>query len=238
DSLMQDYSVNNQLRAGFSLADSGWMRVGARLTLGGCEVRDSVKIAVIPAPRITHLEYGTKVTSGADLQINLQTDLPGSVIHWAYVGNVAVLPPLDSGQSPALPQNGLWELNVPLFLADDTHLGEAMFFLHPENGDCQGRVDSVRINILPDGQDIFAPGVFTPNGDGKNDVWQIVWTDRVNPFDYMVSVFNRAGGRVFVRDGLAGTWTGDALPDGVYWYVIRRNDGQRDYAGGLTIRRR
>ncbi|SFT84842.1 gliding motility-associated C-terminal domain-containing protein [Lishizhenia tianjinensis] len=65
---------------------------------------------------------------------------------------------------------------------------------------------------------------FTPNGDGKNDTWEILGIEKYA--DCRVEIFNRWGQVVFKKTGYNkeeewnGTHNGQNLPAGVYYYVI------------------
>ena len=100
--------------------------------------------------------------------------------------------------------------------------------------------DSVQVVIIdcPD-QVLDIPTTFTPNGDGKNDLWEIG-----NLFTYdrrVVEIYDRYGHRLFraEADGPAwdGRYQGKELPVGTYYYVIVLNDGSTSYKGSVTILR-
>jgi len=78
---------------------------------------------------------------------------------------------------------------------------------------------------------------FTPNGDGRNDTWEIP-----NMEDHpkaVVEVFNRNGQRVFYSLGYPVPWdgryNGTDLPAATYYYVIDLKDGKKPLSGPLTI---
>ena len=82
---------------------------------------------------------------------------------------------------------------------------------------------------------------FTPNGDGKNDTWVI---DELYKFpNTEIEVYNRWGEQLFYSKGAYtpwnGTYKGQPVPVGTYYYVIRLNDKNfpDHYAGPLTILR-
>jgi gliding motility-associated-like protein len=70
----------------------------------------------------------------------------------------------------------------------------------------------------------FIPNVFTPNGDGKNDRFEI---DAGNPCHFVdVRIYNRWGQKVFEASGNKLAWDGATkkgvnLPAGVYYYVFK-----------------
>lgn len=84
----------------------------------------------------------------------------------------------------------------------------------------QGCPDTARGTVVIEpGLDIFIPNVFTPNGDGINDVWQIRST-----LPYEVWVYDRWGTLVFSGDNTK-FWDGrrsdgQACPEGAYTYKL------------------
>lgn len=99
---------------------------------------------------------------------------------------------------------------------------------------CQTGVSTaVTGRTLPD--QVFVPNAFTPNGDSRNDVWQVYGYS----FRSMrVMVFNQWGGKVFEGSGQTISWDGNhsgkPQPSGVYMYVIEltMNDGTRQHKKG------
>ncbi len=96
--------------------------------------------------------------------------------------------------------------------------------------------DRVTVRVIPL---IKIPNTFTPNGDGKNDIWIIENTDKYT--DVELNVFNRWGDKVYyVKNYVAGNeWDGGSLPEATYYYVLRfKNPGDSryfEYTGGITI---
>ncbi|MEM6723863.1 MAG: gliding motility-associated C-terminal domain-containing protein, partial [Bacteroidota bacterium] len=96
--------------------------------------------------------------------------------------------------------------------------------------------DSLTVTVLPQTVLVISD-VFTPNGDGINDTWNVEFIQNLS--EYELVVFNRAGFKVLqstaYNNDWDGTFEGNAVPDGTYWYVIRTTD--REYKGALTIKR-
>ena len=59
--------------------------------------------------------------------------------------------------------------------------------------------------------------VFTPNGDGQNDVFTVPVFGLI---DYKVQIYNRWGKLVYEWTDPASGWAGEDQPDGVYFYVV------------------
>jgi len=80
---------------------------------------------------------------------------------------------------------------------------------------------------------INPPNAITPNGDGSNDQWFIEYI-----LDYpenKVEIFNRRGQLVFEKESYANEFSGDGLPDGVYYYKIDLRNGSEIITGTLSI---
>lgn len=79
--------------------------------------------------------------------------------------------------------------------------------------------------------------ILTPDQDGKNDTW-VVWNIHIFPGN-RVSVYDRAGKRVFDMEDYTNDWTGtyqgSPLANGVYFYVIEPGAGIKPLKGSLTI---
>ncbi|OSZ78903.1 hypothetical protein CAP35_11820 [Chitinophagaceae bacterium IBVUCB1] len=96
--------------------------------------------------------------------------------------------------------------------------------------------DTVRVGI--DYRDnLFIPTAFSPNGDGKNDLFKV--TNMTFQRYAEFRVFNRWGQEVYNGNkGWDGTWRGVAQESGTYTYLIRvaYPDGEVEtYKGDVTL---
>lgn len=95
------------------------------------------------------------------------------------------------------------------------------------------------LTITPAPLALKVPNVFTPNGDGINDYWNIAGLDFSK--NIVVSVFNRWGSRVFYSNGYLelwdGTYKGNPLPAGTYYYIINIGNNVDVLSGSITIMR-
>ncbi|RZK33387.1 MAG: gliding motility-associated C-terminal domain-containing protein, partial [Pedobacter sp.] len=91
---------------------------------------------------------------------------------------------------------------------------------------------SFTLEVRADFQVLNIMNVLTPNGDGKNDTWIIENIDMYP--NNLVKVFDRAGKSVFEMKGYNNTWDGtfkgNVLPEGSYYYII-------DFGQGIGIRK-
>ncbi len=83
--------------------------------------------------------------------------------------------------------------------------------------------------------------LFTPNGDGSNETWNIPGIE--NFPDNRLEIYNRWGTLVFDMDGYDNSWIGQnnsdgALPAGPYYYILYLNDtDDTTFNGAVTILR-
>ena len=95
---------------------------------------------------------------------------------------------------------------------------------------------------LPD-VNLFIPDVFTPDGDGKNDLFVI---KGISGRAVKLTVFNRWGNKVYGSDAYANTWDGSSnvsglilgtskLPQGTYYYVAEFMDGVDKPINGYIV---
>ena len=84
---------------------------------------------------------------------------------------------------------------------------------------------------------VTIPTVFTPNGDGINDVWRIK-NYEVYP-NMQVEVYTKWGRSVFSSVGYNNPWNGRSsgsdLPSDTYYYIVDLNNGDPPFNGFLTL---
>ncbi|AIZ62688.1 hypothetical protein PK28_01535 [Hymenobacter sp. DG25B] len=97
--------------------------------------------------------------------------------------------------------------------------------------------DEVKVTVRPA---IRIPNAFSPNGDGRDDTWQIEFIEQFP--DNTVSVFNRWGTRIFSANNYsrANEWRGDIngkpAPVGTYYYVVvTKGPLGKSYSGSITV---
>jgi gliding motility-associated-like protein len=79
------------------------------------------------------------------------------------------------------------------------------------------------IIIVENGLTLEIPNVFTPNGDGINDLFTILSTG-VKEID--LQIFNRWGQKLFSFNGPKAAWDGltdkgAKVPDGTYFFFVK-----------------
>lgn len=79
---------------------------------------------------------------------------------------------------------------------------------------------------------------FTPNGDGKNDTWQILGVSKDFQATALIYIFDRHG-RLMAQIpatgvGWDGTYNGNPLPADDYWFRVKLDDG-RSFTGHFSL---
>lgn len=82
---------------------------------------------------------------------------------------------------------------------------------------------------------LLIPNVFSPNADGINDRFEVVYTGKE---DFSLQVFDRWGKSVFETLSAGDMWdgagpSGDGAHEGVYFYTLKIGD--QSYTGNLTL---
>jgi gliding motility-associated-like protein len=99
-----------------------------------------------------------------------------------------------------------------------------------------GCADEANITVSVLGQ-VQVPNAFTPNGDGVNDFWDIAYLNEYP--GCTVDIFGRNGQLIFHSIGYGkpwgGTYNGNVLPSGAYYYIIDLKDGRQKISGQVTI---
>ncbi|RYG16591.1 MAG: gliding motility-associated C-terminal domain-containing protein [Chitinophagaceae bacterium] len=90
------------------------------------------------------------------------------------------------------------------------------------------------------GSSLNIPNLFTPNGDGTNDTFEIRGLDLFAENDLII--VNRWGNEVFKQTNYRNTWDGEGLNEGTYYYVLRVKETSSSdwkvFKGWVTIIRK
>ncbi len=118
------------------------------------------------------------------------------------------------------------------------------YWVEANNGLCTN-TDTIQVTEVKDELILLAPNVFTPNGDGLNDCFQLEIAGEVSTYELVI--FNRWGNRVFGNNFSGVCWDGrtnqgQAVSEGVYFWIAtvesECNPGQKEkVTGSLTLMR-
>ncbi|MGI4021129.1 MAG: PKD-like domain-containing protein [Janthinobacterium lividum] len=175
-------------------------------------ISDQVKISLIPAPKV-FAGYDIYIMEGE--KVTLQPAATGTELKYNWTPNLYLNN--STLKNPVL--TGAQDITYTL-----TVTGTA---------GCVAQ-DQVFIKVL---KPISIPNTFTPNADGINDTWGI--KELNNYPDVTVKIFNRYGIQLFYSQGYGtswdGTFNGQQLPVGTYYYLIDLKTYGKLRSGPVTI---
>ena len=123
-------------------------------------------------------------------------------------------------------------------LAPSNTLGSLTYYVTSTENNCESLPNNVIIEIIECG--IIVPTAFTPDGDNVNDFWSLENIDEIYP-NNKVFIYNRWGNIIFESQAgsyeqypWSGTFNGEKLPVGSFYYIIDYNDGYTDTSNGTV----
>ncbi|MBE7171366.1 MAG: gliding motility-associated C-terminal domain-containing protein [Williamsia sp.] len=180
-------------------------------TTAGCKTTDSNTVIVYPVP-LVNAGPDKSVLEGGSVTLDATATL-GSTFTWTpslYLDNSRSLTP------KVTPVDSItYRLDVT-----------------SANG-CIAS-DQVSVTVL---KDLKVPNAFSPNGDGINDTWKIPYLSSYQ--GATIEVFNRYGQKVFSSSNYNrewnGTYNGNPLPVGTYYWIIDPKNGRKQINGSVSI---
>ena len=178
-----------------------------------CFVNDSIFLEQEPPPTADFDANPTNGNAPLDVTFTNNSD-PADTYEWDFGNGEGVTVTDLSNQNTTYTEEGIF--TVTLTVTDG-----ACSDVATENIDV--------ILLLPLEYDM--PNVFTPNGDGSNDVFTI---NPVNAVSLEMVIFNRWGNVVYESNDVEGTWNGRnnnngaEVTEGTYFYkfTIEAQDGE------------
>ncbi len=132
--------------------------------------------------------------------------------------------------------SGRYEQGIQVWPEDDT---TTFYVIVRDALGCEG-IDSVRVFLIPEiFEDPIVQNFISPNGDGRND-----FLDLSNLLEGQAAelvILNRWGNEVYAKAPYLNDWSGedaggDPLPDGTYYFLLRRGNAII-YKGPVSILR-
>ncbi|GAB4253900.1 MAG: hypothetical protein Kow0079_09860 [Vicingaceae bacterium] len=95
-----------------------------------------------------------------------------------------------------------------------------------------GCADTVSIDYLVVG-DLIIPNVFTPNGDGINDVLEFTNLEFYGS-NHLV-IYNRWGNKLYEKEDYQNDWDGGNHPEGTYYFILKVEGMDEPIKGSFTM---
>jgi gliding motility-associated-like protein len=176
-------------------------------------------------------QYSIHVTDVTGCVTETSTEIPETIPAEVTVTNqtiscdessVILQPEVNGGDTATM--DWLWSdgSTQPWMLAE----GPGEYVVTIDDG-CSSHEHTITVSWSTDSEDkdfFYIPNVFSPNGDGINDVFQVVPKPDHSVLDYVVRIFDRWGNLMFATtttdEGWDGAFRGEEMQPGVYvWYV-------------------
>jgi gliding motility-associated-like protein len=148
------------------------------------------------------------------------------------------------------------QLAVPPQRGNTLHVGNGIFRYTPNLGfvgtdmfvyricstDCPEECSETTVVLYVGSEsDCFVPSLFTPNGDGINDILIVPCLETSQFPQNRIIIFNEWGDAVFTAapyfNDWDGTISGSPLPVGTYFYIMDFGDGQTPKRSFLVLER-
>ena len=103
---------------------------------------------------------------------------------------------------------------------------------------CFSHWDAVNIEYEHCAQELYLPNAFTPDRDGRNEVFLPVFSYPDEIEEYRMEIYNRWGGLVFRTEEKTYGWDGANAINGVYAVVVRyksRGEKEKTVKGSVTV---
>jgi gliding motility-associated-like protein len=169
------------------------------------DTSNTIAVSIKPIPGILLSPSDTTVMAGTQVQLN--TLVTGDIASYSWT-----------------PKNGLISsqtfspLTIPV-----TSTTKYKLTVVAANGCINTTGSTIKVTVK-----LYMPAAFTPNGDGKNDVFRIPPGTSINLTE--LSVYNRWGTKIFstsdINKGWEGNYKGAPAEVGVYIYTIKATDYQ------------
>lgn len=199
---------------GVSNLNGGSHTVVWTVSSGICPSTSDTMFVTFPNKAVIQAPNATICSSDLPMQLTGSTPAPGQHAVWSTASGSAEF---SADYAPVTTLNSASFGNVEIvYWLTDPVCGNSTDTLVLTVKDCNTVIEGI-------------PSMFTPNGDGKNDLFYIPKLAVTYP-GCRVEIFNRWGGAVFESDGYAapwdGTFKGEAVPMGTYFYLIQLNDSE------------
>jgi gliding motility-associated-like protein len=178
----------------------------------GCVASDSVTVFVQTSGTATAQNDQAIVTTGIQQTIDIYTN---------DVGEIATLQILSG------PNNGTGSISLGNIIYTSTtgYIGTDTIQYEICDANCQVVCDTAYLYLTVE-SDLIIPIGISANGDGKNDVFNILGLGRYP--NNSLKVFNRWGSLVFQAEPYLNNWEGQSIKgeavEGTYFYILELGD--------------
>lgn len=133
------------------------------------------------------------------------SNLPSPIVSLGKDTTICNFQTLKIAASGGHGQNYLWNTGIT---DSFIHVNKAGLYTVTASNKCGDTTTAIVVAVENCSQDIHFPTAFTPNRDGRNDIFKAAFLQGVAVFDYQLQVYNRWGEMVFSTKDLNKGWDG------------------------------
>ena len=184
-----------------------------------CTTNSTATIIVNPNPMVSVEQSSIEICSGETALLNVLNPLPSPISYlWSYnntTGSNVTIPDIQSDIA-----------------------GTYTVFITDANG-CK---NYATVNLLVNDCGLFIPEIYSPNGDGQNDRFEIIGIEHFP--NNKLTIFNRWGAMVYQKEKYNNEWNGkpnvnsatgkEMLPAGTYFVLFDYGDGKTEIYKGYV----
>lgn len=189
-------------------------------SIGNCSSTATIDVFINPKPLVTISSNGPSICKDSVCYLNSNGGL-----NYSWSGPSAFTSTL---QNPVIPN--LSKVNEGIYILTVTGANSCI------------NSASISINVNDCKCDPFIPEGFSPNGDGVHDQFKITCLEGRKT---KIEIYNRWGNLVFIDDAYSNNWngksnsginiSGEDLPTGTYYYLIKFDDEEKTRTGFITL---
>lgn len=190
---------------------------------------------------ITHIVTSKKGCKNTAIQTISVTPRPEAGFYYSNLGGFNVGSTVEFYDTSKYAVSWSWNFdynNVPftstipsptnVYYANGTYT--VLLVIKDQYGCADTARSYIKISTVENNINELIPNAISPNGDGKNDIWNLTFIETYYP-NADIEIYNRWGQRLFKSTGYQiswdGTFEGAPLPVGTYYYIINLNDPKR-----------
>ncbi|WP_237487955.1 Calx-beta domain-containing protein [Hufsiella arboris] len=146
------------------------------------------------------------------------------------IGSIMVKSQPDHGKVAVNPDGSVTYTSIKGYVGNDSFT-----YTVKNSFGYESNTATVRLTVLAN--KLLIPNAFTPNGDGNNDLFEVVGIEGYTNAE--LTVFNRWGNEVYRNKSYQNQWDGYGLNEGTYYYILIMKNGDKNevYKGWVLLKR-
>lgn len=139
---------------------------------------------------------------------------------------------------PVLPVNAVLQIKLAVVAENVTGTRPQVIInkVSVEAEESEANMDNNSATDMNKINPFFIPNVFTPNGNGFNDTFEIVGINKFEKNDLVI--YNRYGDQIFQAENYRNNWDASAIVAGTYFYIftgVDKSGQNQEFKGWVQV---